>query len=139
MDEARFKEASRHLNPLPCPFEKAILSRRWSCQQARRIHIAEREVVGCAREEAQRRCADYLSLLLEKARFVLKHAPGEALPHGKALRLQEGGLSALEAMMGARDIDALLNMALEHYGGLEALPFETLVRGIARCRGRRRA
>ncbi|RMD71843.1 MAG: hypothetical protein D6819_00480 [Gammaproteobacteria bacterium] len=138
MDEERFKEASKELNPLPCPFEKAILSRRWRCRKARRINIAEREAVGCTSAAAQRRCTAYLDILLEKARFVLRHTHGEELPHGKAMRLQGGGLSALREETGEDDIDILLSKALERHGGLAHLPFDALIRGIARYQGRPR-
>lgn len=152
MDQDAFRETYREVNEVYCAFEKSVLTNECCCQQAERFCIAEREGVHCRSQTAQARCLRWLELLRAQARFALR--TGETrrlLPHGKAIRLQVGGMRGLLAVLrpsqgpaGAAidDVDATLEQAERRYGALEHLPFSAIVRSVAdyrvRTRSRRR-
>jgi hypothetical protein len=148
MDEQAFKKTYDGLNPLACPFEKAILICRAECRQAKRISIAERLAVGCLSREAQADCAALLELLRPRAVFALKLTHlGGALPHAKEVRIQCGGLLGLQGAVSpdvpqgtpVANIHALVQEAKRLFGGLPDLPFSQVVRGIAGFQIRRRS
>ncbi len=85
-----------------CVFGKALLVRAAGCECAARRSMAEGEWIECLSRVAHRRCAGLLAAMHERARFALKlPVPGRALLHVQAMRLQCGGLLALEGQIGA--------------------------------------
>ncbi len=81
-----------------CPFEKAILSVRCTCELSTRRVVAERMNAGCRDVAAARQCRTLLALLHERARFAVKaDGPVESLPFGKKMKLMVGGLTGLQA------------------------------------------
>lgn len=147
MDEDVYRETWHELNDLPCPFEKAILRTCGACSQARRLHIAEREAVGCGHAGAQQRCLAVLTCWRRNAAFAVRlPQTNTPLPHGKEIRVQCGGLPGLQhALDPARssgssvaDIDALLVRAASRYGDADNFPYEDIVRAIAHYKARRR-
>lgn len=150
VDEEQFRRTTEQVVTLPCPFEKAIVSRVCGCREARKTNIGEREAMNCGDEEAQLQCVELLTQIRRRANFALglTHMPS-ALPHAKAVKLQCGGLLGLQhALDGGdqpdrvSDIRGLVKRALKRCGALEKMPFEQLVRTMAqydhRQRGRRR-
>ncbi len=146
MNEDEYKSAYRAINERACPFEKAILSRQCGCQYAQRLQIADREAAGCRSVTAPPACHELLRLLRVNAQFALGMAasPG-ALPHGKEMKVQVGGLLGLQQLLAeAADMRAVENVyglvraAKKIHGELESLPFFQIVRSIASYRGRRR-
>jgi hypothetical protein len=145
MNEDEFKQIRERLNQNPCPFQKAILSSRCDCEKCHRLSIAERENVACISTSAQRRCVELFNHFCKNARFVLKNINliGDKLPHGKAMKVQCGGLFGLAATFidGAEipqvdNIDALVTKSLEKYGNMEALPYQNIVKFISNCKVR---
>ncbi len=139
MDEKAFKDTYRAVNPVPCVFEKAVLTGRFGCAKSERIHLAERVTVGCLAGDGHEDCARLLALLREKALFALKltHMTG-VLPHGKEMRVQCGGLIGLwnavqpeTAVAGVENILQLVSEAQARFGGLEELPFREIVKAIS--------
>lgn len=139
MDENEFRRTYDQIRELPCAFEKAILNRWCDCSQVQRFNLGEREGVTCGAWTAQQNCVTLLGLLRQHARFALqaRALPGP-LPHARELKVQAGGLRGLDALLhpgeGARpvgDVHALVNDLQAHYGALDRVPFETVVRAIS--------
>lgn len=141
---ATTSEQHRPMSDLPrCAFEKPILSAQCHCPLATRTALGEALRVRCQSESASNRCFVLRNLLRDKARFALKVTDTRGkMPFGKELRVMIGGLAGLAAVLevpdGSRDIDALIRLAQERFGSLEALPFERVVRQIAATPPRRR-
>lgn len=148
MDQDAFRTTYRDMNDRFCLYEKAILTGECACQQAERFCLAEREGVHCKSDTAQQRCDDLLKLLRHHARFAVKASSETgALPHGKAIRIQIGGLRGLQAAINDNqaeatkiaDIHGLIDQAMASFGRLEDLPFQLIIKTIAAYRGRRRS
>lgn len=146
MDQDAFRQTYREVNEVFCAFEKSVLTNECKCSQAERFCIAEREGVHCRSEASQTRCLHWLNLLREQARFAL-HTEDERrlLPHGKAMRLQVGGMRGLlrqlanDPTLRIDDVDATLAAAEGHYGTLEAAPFSEIMRDVAAYQVRKRS
>lgn len=145
MDERAFKDTYRAVNPLACPFEKAVMICQCACREAQRVNIAERVTVSCLSPQAQGECSLLLGLLRRNAAFALRLThPDAVLPHAKDLKVQCGGLRGLQGALrqeavGARveDIRGLVLEAQARFGGLQELPYNEIVRGIAGFQARR--
>lgn len=148
MDQDTFRKTYRDMNERFCLFEKTILSGECTCSQAERFCLAEREGVHCKSDTAQQQCEELLTLLRQHARFTLKSSDETgALPHGKAIRIQIGGLRGLHAATQGdygesskiNDIHGLIEKALEKFNRLGDLPFQVIIKHIAAYKGRRRS
>jgi hypothetical protein len=148
MDEQEFRRTYSSLNDTPCPFEKAILSGRCGCAKARKLNIAEREAVACRSRAAQERCLEMLDTLRHNAMFALKLTSiAGSLPHGKEIKVQCGGILGLRdtlfpehaAQPMVRDIHAVVTAAEARPGGLQALPFQEIVKSISAYQARPKA
>lgn len=145
MDETEFKATYRDYNERPCIFAKALLSRCAGCSRAQKLNIAEREAVACKSEAALQQCRELLPLLRAKALFALKltHIEG-ALPHGKEIKVQCGGLFGLRAAQAptlegpVTDIYSLITAAVADYGGLPSLPYSEIVKAVVSYEPRKR-
>ena len=147
MDQDAFRKTYREMNERSCVFEKSTLTGLCRCSQAERFCLAEREGVHCKSDEAQAQCREIISLLRQHSRFALKYSDeAELLSHGKAMRIQVGGLRGIfltlhEAQSPPQqieDINSLLKMAIARYGSLSELPFHEVVKQIAAYKGRNR-
>jgi len=148
MDQDAFRRTYREVNEIYCAFEKSVLTNECRCSQAERFCIAEREGVHCRSETGQARCLRWLELLREQARFALRtEEERRLLPHGKAIRLQVGGMRGLHMLLEEQaqhpatieDIDALLARAEQRYRELEAVPFSEIMRQVAAYQVRKRS
>lgn len=145
MEENEYKQAYHGLNPLPCVFEKAVLSHRCGCEKSRRLYIAEREGIACTCGESRKHCLDFLETLFQNARFALHLSHPEApLPHAKNMKLQCGGLRGLQAVVdgsgktGKRDaltgvvnIHRTLMRAWRIYVHVDDFPYQDIVKYIS--------
>jgi len=143
MDEDKYRETYRSVNPLQCPFEKTLNSRRCQCSKMERIHLADRECVGCLEKEAWQNCRDFIALLRESAKFALKlpEADGTPLPHGKEIKVQNGSVLGLQKLLhpsdeGKPNIHDLLKQALTEYQSFEKLPLDQLMQSIVNFKAR---
>jgi hypothetical protein len=144
MDQDAFRETYREVNENFCAFEKSVLINQCNCSKAERFCIAEREGVHCLSEEGQARCLDALSILRDHATFALRELTEGKLPHGKAIRVQVGGMRGLNKLLNGDDtqvpdVDAILQAAIERWGSLEQLPFSEIMPSIAAYKGKTRA
>ncbi|MCG7872548.1 MAG: hypothetical protein N0C81_02370 [Candidatus Thiodiazotropha lotti] len=147
MDQDAFRRTYREMNERFCAYEKSLLSRHCNCSQAKKICIAEREGVHCISDEANAQCLELLKNLRHQARFALKsNNDNEVLPHGKAMRLQVGGLRGLFSVLYPgqttpeviEDVFQLISQAKAEFNSLENLPFQTLIQHVSAYQGRRR-
>lgn len=152
MDQDAFRKTYREVNERFCAFEKSILTNQCNCSQSERFCIAEREGVHCRSDAGQAQCLELLEILRREARFALRNDPEQdrrSLPHGKAIRIQVGGLRGLRAVLQSTDqpnpdepisdIHATVNAARQQFGALGQLPFSQIMRHITAYRGRTRS
>jgi hypothetical protein len=147
MDQDLFRQTYREVNETYCAFEKSVLTNECHCHLAERFCIAEREGVHCLSAESQQRCLRWLELLREQARFALRtEEERRLLPHGKAIRLQVGGMRGLQKVLPADneaataiDVDHALANAQEHFGTLDQVPFSAIMRDVAAYQVRKRS
>lgn len=133
------------MDAAPCPFEKAILGVRCTCELSTRRVVAERLNADCRDAESARRCRALLALLYERTRFALKATgPIETLPFGKKMKVMVGGLSGLQAAMDpaappepVENVHRLVTRALKRYGSLEQFPYTDIVKAVQATAGRR--
>lgn len=117
-----------------CVFAKALLARTAVCERAERRAVAERVLVECASPVARTNCGTLAALMHERARFALRlPSAGRPLIHMQALRLQCGGLKALQQSLGSDepDVHRMVGAAQERHGSLTELPWDTLVAALA--------
>jgi hypothetical protein len=149
MDQDAFRKTYREVNERFCAYEKSVLTNQCECSQAERFCIAEREGVHCGSDDGQARCLKLLALLREQARFALRTQDAEKtlLPHGKAVRVQVGGLRGLHAVLDPdqpvperiADVYGVIARAEQRFGELQALPFSQIMPQIAAYQGRSRS
>lgn len=147
MEEQEYRSTYQEINPRRCRFEKAIHSRRCSCEQSARFCLADREGVGCNSDTGNRRCAELLDTMRRNARFSLQLTRAEGpLPHNKEIRVQTGGLLGLQKLLRPEQTDSdrvinihgLIEQAISEFGQLEALPYDRIVQAIVSFEGRRK-
>jgi hypothetical protein len=117
MDQDAFRETYREVNENFCAFEKSVLINQCNCSKAERFCIAEREGVHCLSEEGQARCLDALSILRDHATFALRELTEGKLPHGKAMRVQIGGMRGLNKLLNGDDTQVPLSYKRQFNAG----------------------
>jgi hypothetical protein len=143
MDETSYHAARTQLNPLPCVFEKALLSQAAVCEASQRLALAEREMMACREPLARAACGQLLSLLRANSAFALKVKDAQRiLPHAMMMKVQCGGLVGLRDLLDAEapapDVLKLVRLARAGYENFEALPFSQIVQGVAHWQIRKR-
>ncbi|MBS3935687.1 MAG: hypothetical protein KGZ43_05895 [Sulfuritalea sp.] len=144
MDETHFHATRQQVNPLPCIFEKALLSQAAACEAAQRLALAERELMACRAPAVRVACGQLLALLRQNSAFALKlRDPRRILPHALTMKIQCGGLVGLKDLLDpeahAPDVLKLVRRAQEEFGALAALPFSRIVQGVAHWQMRKRS
>jgi hypothetical protein len=121
-----------------CCFEKALISGAGQCARSDRRDIGERIVCLCTSPAAAKRCAGYLSLLRENARFVFRQTDHRSiLSNYQELCLQGGGLQGLAAVARGKkdgdrfDISDLLGQVEEAFQSIEKIPLDRIIPRIA--------
>ena len=124
-----------------CVFAKALLAHQATCELAQFRAVGERMLVECGSSHARSHCAQFLALLRDNARFAL-HLQDDSKPltHMQALRLQCGGIKALQAHLASADTDAhrLVGYAQSRQDDLSALPWSALMPALAAWKPPRR-
>ncbi len=147
MDQDAFRRTYRDVNERSCVYEKSLLTNQCDCALAERFCIAEREGVRCRSAEAHERCVELLARLREQSRFALRtDQDRSALPHGKAIRIQVGGLRGLHLALhpddppppAIADVAGLIQAAEARFGSLSRLPYSAIMQQIAAYQGRQR-
>ncbi len=139
-NETAYKEARDAVIAMPCPFERALLSRFVNCFVARRLLLAEREAISCSDEAANLRCKALHAALHHNARFALHMDPDQPWPFGKEIRAQCGGVLGLQEALGGGDGDvvALVRSGLERFGAVESFPYSEMMRAVVHYEPRKR-
>ncbi len=126
--------------PGSCVFSKPLQARVAVCECAERHTRGERDFIDCVSPVARTNCTTLAALLHERARFAL-HLPRADQPviHALAMRLQCGGVLALQHALGAPqpDVHRLVGAAQQRYGSLTDLPWDAIVRELVQWQGRR--
>jgi hypothetical protein len=113
-----------------CVFGKALLAHSAACECAARQAQGEWVAVDCTSPVARTNCTTLAALLHERARFALRlPAPDSPLLHAQALRLQCGGLAALQRALGDAGgaVHRTVMLAQQRHGSLTELPWNSLV------------
>jgi len=132
MDEKAYRQILSTSIIHACPFERSILTHCAACSQAVRHNIAEREVVVCGDESSLERCITLRDALRDSFTFALgKLHIDEPLPHAQEMRMQCGGLKALQFMQNGSDeildVAGLLQLARQKFGPMENYPYSQIV------------
>jgi hypothetical protein len=147
VDEEEYREVYHSVNTVRCAFEKAMLTRRFGCENLIKHNIAEREAAGCMSEKCQEECKVFLGHLRRNAAFVLKvTATSGPLPHAKELKAQCGGLIGLQLILNPgydqnskiENIYGMIREATSKYHSVEQIPFQEINKYIAQFQGRRK-
>lgn len=147
MDENEYRQVYDEVNNTKCVFEKAMLTRRFGCENLVKYNIAEREAAGCVSARCRDECAQLLELIRRNASFVLKTtSSGGPLPHAKELKAQCGGITGLNmALHPASDehakienIYGLVREAREIFTTLDQVPFQDINKWISAFVGRKK-
>lgn len=147
MDQEAYRKTYKQINERYCVYEKAILTHQCACSKAEKLNIAEREATHCRSDTAQAQCVLFLDMLKKHARFALKLTGNMGvLPHGKAIKIQVGGLRGLQQVLNSEqdpagpinDVTGLIAQAIDTYKDLDKLPFSAIMQQVAAYKGRKR-
>lgn len=148
MDQDIFRRTYREVNECFCAYEKSVLTNKCECSQAERFCIAEREGVRCKSDAAQAQCLEYLEFLRAQAHFALRSTEERStIPHGKAMKVQIGGLRGLLAALepdtqvpdSIKDVTATLDKGRRRYGEFQDFPLQAIIQHIAAYKGKQRS
>ncbi len=108
--------------------------------RARKLLLAEREVISCGEELANQACHRFDESLHHNARFALHMGYDQAWPFGKEIRAQCGGVLGLKEALGAGVIDVAMLVAegRERYGGIDKFPYSEIMRAVVHYEPRRK-
>jgi hypothetical protein len=143
MDEQEYKKHYYEINPIPCPFAKALLSGRCNCEKYQKLYLAERDIAACTQINAQITCNDILQFLYIKTRFALGIVDLAIIPHAKAMKIQCGSMLALSKLCKLSNsttqvdnIYLVVQTTMQQYPHLENLPLAQLLQEVKQYRVR---
>jgi hypothetical protein len=140
-NESAYKLARETAIALPCPFERALLSRCVGCGKSRKLLLAEREAISCTEQAANERCLAFHRALHANARFALHMDPSLPWPFGKEIRAQCGGILGLRDLLGmdaSDDIARIVAAGVQQHGDIAALPYSEIMRAVVHYEPRKR-
>ena len=147
MEEKEYKDTYNAINQRRCVFEKTINSRRCTCKQSQRFHLADREGIACKSATGNALCIEFLNSMRRNARFALHLTSADGpLPHTKEIKVQTGGLLGLQGLLhpekstadNVENIIGLADTALVRFERLENLPYDIIVQAIVKFEGRKK-
>jgi hypothetical protein len=142
-NEDAYRQARETAIDLPCPFERALLSRCVACFKSRKLLLAEREAITCSEREANSRCKVFHEALHHNARFALHMDPHQPWPFGKEIRAQCGGVLGLKAVLSQgeeveADVAELVSQGIEKFKDVDRFPYSEIMRAVAHYEPRKR-
>ncbi|OYY94304.1 MAG: hypothetical protein B7Y41_08270 [Hydrogenophilales bacterium 28-61-23] len=156
-NESAYKQARDSAIALPCPFERALLSRCAGCGKSRKLLLAEREAISCTEQAANDRCLAFHQAVHVNARFALHLDSNQPWPFGKEIRAQCGGILGLNEVLAPADvatevatdneadsqedgpdIASLVSLGLRRYGDFSAFPYSEIMRAVVHYEPRKR-
>ena len=136
MDEDEYRKTYQQINETRCVFEKALCSLHCACSKSRLFRLADRTCYGCHSSTDQIQCTALLNHLRNQTRFVFKiNEIDGPLPHNKEIRVQNGGLSGLQKLLGIEqqnvgDVQMVISRAINEFGSIDQLPFDVLMQSV---------
>jgi len=134
MDEDSYRQVYERINTAPCAFEKGILSLKCKCAYQHMFRLADRHGVGCTDSVMQLNCKSFLDHLRQQTRFIFKINIDGPLPHNKEIKVQNGGMLGMQALLfkdesieSVEDIAEIMSRAIEEYGAIEAVPYNLIM------------
>ncbi len=142
-NEDAYRQVRETAIDLPCPFERALLSRCVVCFKARRLLLAEREAITCSERDANSRCKAFHEALHHNARFALHMEPDKPWPFGKEIRAQCGGVLGLKTLLShgqevEADVAELMMEGVDKYGDVARFPYSEIMRAVVHYEPRKR-
>jgi len=155
MNEEEYHKTYNVVNNQRCIFEKMVLLRYGSCEHCEKLFLAEREAMACQSAPAQKNCLSLLNTMRKNARFVLQMSSADSpLPHTKEIKVQAGGLYALQQYLENKEtaqienliddktkfndnhsqpiknIFATVSKAVEQFKAIKNFPYDEIVKAI---------
>jgi hypothetical protein len=138
---------TKKVEPFKCAFNQTLIGEQFGCENAQSITRREGPDVCCTVDAAQTRCAQLRQRMKEQA-LPAFDMPDDLLqmPHSMMVKIEFGGLLALQGLVNpellgisrVENISKLVDQAIEHYGDLEAIPYQDLVDQITSFKLKRR-
>ncbi len=121
-----------------CPFSIPLIRNDAGCRHAHNIIRRGGTEIACGDPGAHRRCSRLHQRLKDVALPEFEVADDLLeIPHGVRVKLQYGGLAGIRRLVPGTtapadcgDIDALVQEAVERYGGVEDIPCADLLPDI---------
>ncbi len=125
-----------------CPFERAVQTVHFECNQSQKTFIGEKEGIVCTNPNARLKCVELVAELKRNARFALKLAKNNnVLTHGQEMKLKCGGLQGLQQLLSKsaseNNIADLIHEVLTEFNTINNLPFPEIMRVVSEYRLRR--
>lgn len=141
MDEKEYRRTLTSIDPNACVFEKAVFNALCECQHAHQYCVADRQGIHCTSVVSRGQCSSLLDTLRENARFIVHktHVDGP-LPHASEIKVQIGGLQAVQGALSGldaesdtmiEDVSITVNEASARFAGFRFLPMKKIVQHIA--------
>jgi hypothetical protein len=127
-----------------CPFRHTLITRDYACEKAQEVTYRDGPGITCTDEAAFQRCTELFEALKAAALPAFEVSDDlTEMPASVISKIQYGGLSALSLQTQENDaaisnINALVVTAMEKYGDVEHLDFDSIVPVIRDYRMRRR-
>ena len=146
MDENEYRQFLESIHANKCWFDKAILTRRFSCTRSFKTNIGEREAVVCKNNADAELCRRFLDQVYANVNFTLGQTGNVSrLTHAKEIKVQCGSINGLvnicadlNIKINSIDITNLVSIAFKQYPQLQELPYSPLLRCIAEWKTRKR-
>lgn len=132
--------------PLKCPFRATLMTRSFACEHAEEITRREGPDIACKSTMLNSQCFEFFNEL--KSRSLAKMGQEDDLttmPASVLQKIQFGGLLGLQSQLDSSalservdNIAALIEQALQRYGGLDKCPFEVCVDAVEAYKLKRR-
>ena len=136
------------MQDLKCPFCRILLPGDFRCGHASAVTRRDGPDIACGAPRVRELCDEVLARLKAVGLPALGYSDDlTELPHGVAMKVQMGGLLGLQKLAGTaaaddsaavRDVGAVVDAAVERYGGAAAIPYADLVPGMSAFQLKRR-
>jgi hypothetical protein len=134
------------MQDLKCPFRRVLLPGDFGCRHATVVTRREGPDIACDAPETNALCGEVLERLKDVGLPALGYVDDlTQLPHGAAMKVQMGGLLGLGRVTDqadtagvVQDVGALVEAAVDRFGGTAAIPYGDLVAEMERFQLKRR-
>lgn len=104
VDEDNYRSTLNEIVNQVCPFERSLLARHCACRHAHIFNLAEREGVRCEAGLRNKNCVALRDFLRKSVNFTFRLTDSsEKLPYAKQIKMQAGGLIALQKILYGKD------------------------------------